>query len=132
MLSDGQVCSIDKKEVLARVEAEPKLSYHIAQYLARQLKEADEERLELAQGAVRERLARLLALLSRTYGTKYAEGIRINLPLKREEMADMIGSAAETTMRVIKDFKEEKLLAVNGRIITVLDEERLTSIAGLA
>jgi hypothetical protein len=43
----------------------------------------------------------------------------------------MIGTASETAMRLLKDFREEHMLEVNGREIFVLDRNRLLRTAGL-
>lgn len=131
MLTDGVVCYIESAAVLKLLKQDFGTSYRLMQYMARRLKQADDERLELAQGAVRERFARLLVLLARTYGNTTSQGIQVHLPLSREEMAEMIGSAAETTMRLLKEFREESLVKVKGRQLTVLNADRLDQIAGL-
>lgn len=131
MLTDGIACYIEKQELMNILQRDFKTAYHLLEYLARRLKQADEERLELAQGAVRERFARLLAYLARHYGNETPQGIEVELPLSREEMAEMIGSAAETAMRLLKEFREEELLMVKGRQLTVLNADRLDRVAGL-
>ena len=72
-----------------------------------------------------------LATFADRHGAHVKNGIRIHLFLSREEMADMIGTASETAMRLLKDFREEKVLEVNGRDILVLDRDRLLRTAGL-
>jgi CRP-like cAMP-binding protein len=125
VIEDGIICFIDREILFQIVREDPSTAMKITRLLASELKESEEERLDLAQLAVRERLARLLALLGQSHGKKAPNGIRIDLKLSREEMAEMIGTAAETAMRLLKEFKEEKLVEVKGRDITILDQQAL-------
>ena len=125
VIEDGTICFIDKDLIFQILQKNPSTAIKITHMLAKELKESEAERLELAQLAVRERLARLLTILSQSHGKKVPQGVQIDLRLSREEMAEMIGTAAETAMRLLKEFKEEKLVQVNGKEITILDREGL-------
>jgi len=125
VIEDGVICFIEKEVIFEILKRNPSTAIKITHILAKELKESDEERLELAQSAVRERLARLLSILSQSHGKKVTNGVLIDLRLSREEMAEMIGTAAETAMRLLKEFKEEKLVEVKGKEITVLDQDGL-------
>ena len=50
--------------------------------------------------------------------------------LTREDLANFIGTATETLIRLLKDFKEENLVKTHARQIEILDRERLLYIAG--
>jgi CRP/FNR family transcriptional regulator len=51
--------------------------------------------------------------------------------LSREDMANFVGTATETLIRLLKDFKEEAIIESQARKITVLDRNKLMSIAGI-
>jgi CRP/FNR family transcriptional regulator, polysaccharide utilization system transcription regulator len=131
MIEEGNICFIPKQIVLEIIRKDPPTAQKVMETLSMQLEESEKERVELAQGAVRERMARLLSLLSQSHGVKVKNGTLIDLKLSREEMAEMIGTAAETTMRLLKDFKEEKVLQLHGKEIIILDEARLAKTANL-
>jgi len=132
MLEDGSVCFIEKAKVLEMIGRNSKICRQVMESLALDLEASELERVELAQNSVRERMARLLSILSQSHGTPAAHnGIRISLPLSREEMAEMIGTAAETAMRLLKEFKDEHLVEVAGREIIILDRDRLGKVASL-
>ena len=57
------------------------------------------------------------------------EGIKLELLLSREELAELAGVAPETLIRLLGKFKREKLLMAKGREITLLNLDRLTKIA---
>ena len=50
--------------------------------------------------------------------------------LSREDMANFVGTATETLIRLLKDFKEEGLIETNTRKITVLDRKKMLHVAG--
>jgi CRP/FNR family transcriptional regulator len=67
---------------------------------------------------VRQRLAFVLLLLMEVYS---AEPIN----LSREDLANFVGTATETLIRLLKDFKEEGIISTETRKITVLDSQKL-------
>jgi CRP/FNR family transcriptional regulator len=51
------------------------------------------------------------------------------LNLSREDLANIVGSATETIIRLLSEFREENLIAINGRKIILKDVKRLKKIA---
>lgn len=132
VIEPGVLCFISKSTIHHLIEKDPTLTEDIIMSLAKELRASNEERVELAQGRVRERLARLLLQLSHHYGTVDKTGTRITLKLSREEIAEMIGSAPETTVRFLKEFREGNLLAIHGKEIIILDKNGLEATASLS
>jgi CRP/FNR family transcriptional regulator len=77
----------------------------------------------MAQKSVRERLAFTMIILLDIY-----EKEPINL--SREDLANFVGTATETLIRLLKDFKEEGIIEVHTRKISIINKEKLFSIAG--
>ncbi len=77
----------------------------------------------MAQKSVKERLADVLLQLYRIFGSD-SEGF-IDIKLTREEMANTIGTATESAIRLLSSFKAEGLLEVKGRRIKILDKDAL-------
>ena len=50
--------------------------------------------------------------------------------LSREDLANFVGTATETLIRLLKDFKEEGIIEVQTRKISIINKEKLFSIAG--
>lgn len=125
MIEEGTVWFLDRETALDLIAREPQMALEIMGTLSQELIKDAEERLDLAQSSVRERLARLLTTLSQHHGISEKRGIRINVSLSREEMAEMIGTASETTMRLLKEFREDQVVEVRGRQIIVLDSSKL-------
>jgi CRP/FNR family transcriptional regulator len=128
MLEDGAVCTIDREVVLDLVRSDPSVAEDVMRALADRLREADEERLGLAYHTARERLARLLAILGTSYGKRSGSSIVLDLPISREELAGMVGTATESAIRILGDFAKKGLLDVEGRHVTLRDPIRLSDI----
>jgi CRP-like cAMP-binding protein len=79
--------------------------------------------------AARERLAGLLLELGDRFGKKCGDKVQVGLTLKREEIAEMAGVTVETAIRLLSVFRDEGLLTINGRAITLLSPDRLARIA---
>ena len=98
--------------------------------LSQLLCEAEDKITSIAQKNVRERFAEtLLELLSVfSYGEKAKEEFH-PISLSREDLANIIGTATETVIRLISDFKEEGLIKVKGRKIFLKDIQGLKRIS---
>ena len=105
------------------LEVDVKLSYAMLQKIAFELGESANTVTFLAQKTVRERLAEILILLEKKLGTD-PEGF-INISLTREEIANLIGTATESAIRLISEFKQDGLIIVEGRNIKILNHEKL-------
>lgn len=105
------------------LEVDPKLSYAMLQKIAYELGESANTVTFLAQKTVRERLAEIMILLEQKLGTD-PEGF-IKISLTREEIANLIGTATESAIRLISEFKQDGLIVVEGRNIKILNREKL-------
>jgi CRP/FNR family transcriptional regulator len=122
-LEESNICFIGKDEFLLMMDSNPTLRNGIIKELSKELADRVEFITNMAQKSVRERLAFALILLTNIY-----EDEPINL--SREDMANFVGTATETLIRLLKDFKEEGLIEVQTRKMTVLDAKKLMDIAG--
>lgn len=105
------------------LEVDPKLSFVMLQKIAFELGESSNTVTFLAQKTVRERLAEILLLLEQKLGTD-PEGF-IKISLTREEIANIIGTATESAIRLISEFKQDGLIEVDGRNIKIVQHEKL-------
>lgn len=83
----------------------------------------------LAQKSVKERLAELLLMLEVQFGENL-NGF-IDVKLSREEMANMVGTATESLIRLLSDFKKEGLIETEGKYIRIADKGGLIQLAEL-
>ncbi len=130
-IEDAEVCCLDRNAFFSLLKKEPSLSMNLLQKLAQELGVAENLAATIAQKSVRERMAELLLTLKETYGEKDGNHYKIGLQLTREEMGNMIGVTQETSIRLMSEFRQEKLIEVSGRDIKILDVERLLQVANL-
>ncbi|MEC7277590.1 MAG: Crp/Fnr family transcriptional regulator [Bdellovibrionota bacterium] len=132
-LEDTKVCFLDKKFIMKVINDQPTVSMNIIEKLSADMGAAENKLSSLHQKNVRERLAELLLLLKESHGEKLEDGrTKIVIKLTREEMATMIGTANETLIRFISEFKEAGLIEQEGKIIIIKNEEELIDWANLS
>ena len=125
-MEDTEVCFIPEKFFLKVLEHHPKLAFDILRRISEDLGESAQTITFLAQKTVRERLAEVLLLLEKKLGTDKDGFIKISLT--REEMANLIGTATESAIRLISEFKTDNLIEVEGRKIKILAHQKLTKL----
>jgi CRP-like cAMP-binding protein len=89
--------------------------------------EANEYITDIAQKTVRERLAEILIRLQNDFGLDKNKVLQISLT--REELANIVGTATESVIRFLSEFKQDRLIDLSGRKIIILNETGLTRIA---
>ncbi|EJG2068451.1 Crp/Fnr family transcriptional regulator [Elizabethkingia anophelis] len=122
-MEDAEITFLPAETFNHLLEADPKLSYAMLQKIAYELGEASKTITFLAQKTVRERLAEVLLLLEQKLGTD-PEGF-IKISLTREEIANLVGTATESAIRLISEFKQDELISVDGRNIRILNHDKL-------
>ncbi|NRA12337.1 MAG: Crp/Fnr family transcriptional regulator [Crocinitomicaceae bacterium] len=122
-LEESNICFIAKNDFLDLVDSNPNLRNGIMKELSIELAERATFITNMAQKSVRERLASSLVILNDIYS-----GEMINL--SREDLANFVGTATETLIRLLKDFKEEELIRTHARRIEILNKEGLLKVAG--
>lgn len=99
--------------------------------MSHELQETEQRVVELAQKSVRERVAEALLVLKNTFGTE-EDGETLNLPLTREEIADIVGTAPESLIRMLSDLKADNIIETHGRRIRLVDHKALVQTANLS
>ncbi|KMQ71305.1 Crp/Fnr family transcriptional regulator [Chryseobacterium koreense] len=122
-MTDLETSFLPSDVFLHLLEVDSKLSFVMLQKIAFELGESSNTVTFLAQKTVRERLAEILLLLEQKLGTD-PEGF-IKISLTREEIANIIGTATESAIRLISEFKQDGLIEVEGRLIKILNHEKL-------
>lgn len=128
-LEDATVCFLDKKFILGFMKEQPSVAFNMIQKLTHDLEKAEGRNASMSQKTARERLAELLLNFSDNYGIKEENRIKLDIKLNRDEMASIVGTAHETIIRLISELKEEKILEQEGKVLYVIDQEKLIKFA---
>lgn len=122
-LEDAEICLIPKEEFFSLLYKNEQVSRRFIKLLSDNLLEKEEQLLQLAYNSVRKRVAQALITLANRY-SKNGQQV-FTMTISREDLANLAGTATETTIRTISDFKEEKLIDVKGGSITILNYQGL-------
>ena len=121
-LEDTEVVLIPKEDFFALLFNNRDVATKFIKMLSDSVAENEERLIKLAYNSVRKRLAEALMTFSARY-KKNGEPFSMAIP--REDLASMVGTATETVIRTLTDFKEEHLVDVKSSTITILDPEKL-------
>jgi CRP/FNR family transcriptional regulator len=129
-LENSYICYIPSDTFRYLQEKYPSITSCMITTLSQLLCEAEDKMTSIAQKTVRERLAETLLELQSvfSYGDKEKEETH-PIALTREDLANIIGTATETVIRLISDFRDDGLIKVKGRKIFLLDIPSLKRIA---
>lgn len=131
-LEDSRVCFFERSFFLNLVHRETTVANEMLKRLSQDLDAAEDRLMDLVEKPVPARLARLILMLKEVHGRPTPQGIALQLRLTREEMAEMIGSTQETTIRLLGRFKEKKLLRFDKKTLIIINLDGLIKEAGLS
>ncbi|TCO07674.1 Crp/Fnr family transcriptional regulator [Natronoflexus pectinivorans] len=121
---------INKEVVDNLMASNNKLCINIIKSFASELGFSRFRTVTLTQKHIRGRLAESLMLLKEIYGYE-EDGCTLNIYLSREDLANFSNMTTSNAIRTLTTFMKEKLIAVDGRIIKILDEDMLERISRL-
>ncbi|MEM7101647.1 MAG: response regulator [Bacteroidota bacterium] len=124
MLEETEIMVIPQKDFFSLVYNNRDVASNLINQLADELIEKEEQLLQLAYNSVRKRVAETLLRLKTRFDTDEDE--HFSITILRDDLASMVGTAKETVIRTLSDFKEENLLELKGSTITILDAEALS------
>lgn len=122
-VEDMQVCFIPKQEILQFFNENNQFSLNMMKSVCGDLKDADDNMVNLAQKTVKQRLAETLLKLEFDFGIHEDGSLKIQL--SREEIAGMIGTATESCIRLLSEFNKEGWISLQGKKITLSNKKEL-------
>lgn len=120
-LEDSLLCLIPREQVEELLNRYPEVSREFIKLLANDIREKEEQLLQMAYHSVRKKMAEALLRIQRQPGS-----LNNSFKISREDLAALAAMATETVSRTLSDFKEEGLIEKTGSTITILDLPRLT------
>lgn len=129
-LDDTDLCFIPKDAFFTVLKTNPGLSLEIIKMLSVELRKAEKSITDLAQKPVRERMAEALLFLKETYGFE-EDGQTIDVVLSREDIANLVGTATETAIRLLSEFKKDNIVEPVGKKIKIVDTDKLIKTANV-
>lgn len=128
VLDEALVCYIPKSHFLHMLKENQALTSILMQQISLDLIHADKRTASMASKPVRERVAEALLLLHEFFHAKNKD-TNPDISLSREEVASFAGTATETAVRVLSDFRQHKLIELGKRSISIVNQAKLSRIA---
>lgn len=125
-LEECEILKIPKEDFLSLVYKNRDVAGKFIKMLCNHIGQKEEQLLRLAYDTVRKKVA--IALLHLAERFPKTQGKNIKITMSREDLAGMAGTASETVIRTLSEFKEEKLIEMEGRDILLLNFKGLEAI----
>ncbi|WP_339624482.1 Crp/Fnr family transcriptional regulator [uncultured Winogradskyella sp.] len=125
-LNDMEMCFIPKSEIMNDLSKNPKFTLDVLREMAADLKESDESLVNMAQKSVKQRMAEILLYIADSFGED--DNGFLSIVLSREDYASIVGTATESAIRILSQFKKEGLIATQGKLIKIVNRQGLNRI----
>ncbi|MEO5681279.1 MAG: response regulator [Chitinophagaceae bacterium] len=122
-LEDTELAVIPKAEFRDLIDNNKEVAQIFIRMLAGNVALKENQLLGLAYNSLRKKCADALLLLQKKYGDKRTSAFTIDI--SRENLATLAGTATESLIRTLSDFKTEKLIEIKDGCITILDQKKL-------
>ncbi len=129
VIQDSVLCYLPGDILENLLKENSSFSMSLMKLTCKELGESNKFLTDIAQKTVRERLAEILLLLMDTFELDSESNLQILLT--REELANMVGTATESVIRLLSEFKNDKLIELNGRKIKLVNIPKLIKIGNV-
>jgi CRP-like cAMP-binding protein len=129
VIEDSQVCYVPSEILISLIKSNPNIALELIRLACHELNEANSYITDIAQKTVRERLAEVLVNLYKDFGIDDQNYLKISLT--REELANIVGTATESVIRLLSEFKADNLIELKSRRIRIINILKLEKISNL-
>ncbi len=127
-MEDTEVLKIERNALMRILDRFPSLMYCIAMNIGERMRGSHEMLKNIALERVEARIASLLLKLSDKMGKETEEGILIDMRLTKQDIADMVGTTVETSIRTMSKLKKMGLIKEKGGQIVITNPPGLSDI----
>ncbi len=129
VLEDAVALAWDGEAFSGLMAGMPRLAGNAMQLLAHRMREFQDRMRELATERVERRIARAVLRLAGQAGRKTDAGILVDLPLSRQDLAEMAGTTLYTVSRTLSDWEAQGIVATGRKRVVILHPHALVAIA---
>jgi len=128
-IQETTLCYIPGDILTGFIKTNSEFAMDLMKLTCRELGESNKFLTDIAQKTVRERLAEILLLLMDTF--ELDDDNTLQISLTREELANMVGTATESVIRLLSEFKADNLIELNGRKIKLINIPKLIKMGNI-
>lgn len=129
-LDDSYICAIRQEDFHNLIQEMPEIALGLIEKINQKLKEAEDRLEDLVFRDVPGRIASVLLKLAEQFGKGSPQGLKISFKITHQELADMVGTTRETATVILNELKEDEVLKIEDKYITIIDEKALKEWAG--
>jgi CheY-like chemotaxis protein len=122
ILEDAEIMVIPKDDFLQMIYNDINIATKFIQIITQNVKEKEERLLNLAYSSLRKRVAKALVDIYEKFGKDKP------IEISRDDIAQYVGTATESLIRTLSDFREEKLIEIRSGKIVISDVEKLKNL----
>lgn len=127
-LEECEIIGIPKQDFLELITRNQSVANQFIKMLANDIQEKEKQLTQTAYNSIRKRTADALVMLSKKYKSDSQQNFAIKI--SRDNLASVVGTATESLIRTLSDFKSDGLIEINGSEIKILDEKKLAYLKG--
>jgi len=124
-IDETDIAIIPVEEFRGLIDSNKEVMQKFIKLLAKNVAEKEEQLLGLAYNSLRKRVADALITLQQKYRKDEKE--KFSIQISREDLANIAGTATESLIRTLSDFKSEKLIDIQGGQIIIQNEKKLSA-----
>lgn len=121
-MQDAEIIAIPKYDFLTLLQTHPDVSRGFIALLCKKVADKEKQLLNLAYNSVRQRTAENLLKVGDMKDKNN------DIQISREDLAKMVGTASESVIRVLSDFKDEGLIEIEGGRIKIVQPAKLEKV----
>lgn len=125
-MEETEVAIIPKKDFDELINHDYHVARKFIELLAKDVSEKQSQLLGLAYNSLRKKVAEALIMLQKKYDPEKNPGFVINI--SRENLANIAGTATESLIRTLTDFRSEKLVDIEDGDIIILNRDKLNNL----
>jgi DNA-binding response OmpR family regulator len=121
-MQDSELIAIPRHDFMLMIQSHPDVSKSFINLLCKKVAEREAQLLNLAYNSVRQRTAEALL---KSESLKDAKSV---IAISRDDLAKMVGTASESVIRVLSDFKDEGLIEIETGKIKIVQRAKLEKV----
>lgn len=126
-INEAVLCYIPGSALTQLIKSNSEFAFELIKLTCKELGESNCYLTDIAQKSVKERLAEVILQLVDDFGLDSDKTMKITIT--REELANIVGTATESVIRLISEFKSEGILESKGRKLRIMNKNKLTEIS---
>lgn len=125
-LEDSEIVGIPKNDFLELITRNQSVANDFIKLLANNIQEKENHLTQMAYNSLRKRTADSLVMLSKKYKNK--NDANFSMKISRDDLASLVGTATESLIRTLSEFKSDKFIEISGSEIKILDQRKLENL----